>query len=117
VKRRTGPKGGKGKYRPAVNHSELYKHMVRAIYVTGKQRGYPFREGAAKSSQKIARAQLIKWGYARRSSKAGGIPDRRRIQMTSKGQKRSFFRHANEPTAVKKAKDMDYQAIVARDPL
>lgn len=116
-KRRRGPKGKLGKYKPAVNQSDLYKHMVRAIYVTGKQRGYPFREGPAKSSQKIARAQLIKWGYARRSSKAGGIPDRRRIQLTPKGQKRSFFRHGNEPRGVKRAKDMDYMNIVAQDPL
>jgi hypothetical protein len=117
VKRRKGPKGGKGVYKPAVSHADLYKHMTRAIYVGGKQRGYPFREGASKSSQKIARAMLIKWGYAKRASKKGGIPDRRRIEMTPKGQKRSFMRHAHEPTGVKRAKDLDYQAIVARNPL
>jgi hypothetical protein len=117
VKRRQGPKGRKGVYKPSVSHADLYKHMTRAIYVGGKQRGYAFREGASKSSQKIARAMLIKWGYAKRATKKGGIPDRRRIEMTPKGQKRSFMRHAHEPTGVKRAKDLDYQAIVARSPL
>lgn len=116
-KRRKGPKGKPGKYRPVVNHSDLYKHMVRAIYVNGKQRGYSFREGPALSSQKIARAMLIKWGYAKRAASEGGAKDRRRIELTPKGQKRSFFRHASEPTAVKRAKDMDYMGITAQSPL
>lgn len=117
VKRRTGPRGGKAQYRPAVSNSEMYKHVVRAIYVTGKANGYAFREGPARSSQKIARGKMIKWGYAKRASKAGGVPDRRRIELTGKGQQRSFRRHANEPVAVKRAKDLDYQAIVSQDPL
>lgn len=116
-RRRQGPKGKPGKYKPAVAHADLYKHMVRAIYVNGKQRGYAFRETPALSSQKIARAMLIKWGYAKRASKAGGVPDRRRIEMTPKGQKRSFFRHSSEPSGVKRAKDMDYMNIVAQSPL
>jgi len=117
VKRRLGPKGKPGKYKPTISQADLYKHMTRAIYISGKKRSYPFRHGAALSSQKIARGQLIKWGYAKRASKAGGVPDRRRIEMTPKGQKRSFMRHSMEPTAVKRAKDLDYQAIVAQNPL
>jgi hypothetical protein len=116
-KRMVGPKGGKAKYRPAVSHSDMYKHVVRAIYVNGKARGYQFRENPAVSSQKIARAKMIKWGYAKRMSSKGGVADRRRIQLTGKGQSRSFRRHANEPIGVKRAKDLDYQAIVSRSPL
>ena len=44
----------------AVSQSDFYKHVVRAVYNSGTQRGYPFRGTPEKSSQAIARAQLIK---------------------------------------------------------
>lgn len=100
-----------------VSQSDMYKHVVRAIYVTGKQNGYPFSGTAAKSSQAIARAKMIKWGYARRTKKKGGVPDRFVITLTPKGQQRNKKKHVREPRAVRAAKGRDYRAIVATDPL
>jgi hypothetical protein len=94
----------------------MYQHVVRAIYVNGTQRGYAFRESPAVSSQKIARAKMIKWGYGKRATKKGGIPDRRRIALTGKGSRRTF-KHAKEPPAVLKAKQADYDNIVRRGPV
>lgn len=101
----------------AVNQSDFYKHVVRAIYNTGTQTGYPFRGTAAKSSQAIARGKMIKWKYARRAKKKGGVPDRYAIALTGAGVNRNKRKHRREPRVVRIAKDRDYQAIVAMDPL
>lgn len=116
IQRGLGPKGRPGKFKPAVSHSAMYQHVVRAIYVNGTQRGYAFRESPAVSSQKIARAKMIKWGYAKRATKKGGITDRRRIALTGKGSRRTIGHHAKEPPAVLKAKSQDYANIVRRGP-
>ncbi len=102
--------------KPDVNTSAMYKHVVRAIYNNGKRRGYNFRKSASRSSQEMARRQMIKWGYAMRKKKKGGIPDRRGINLTNKGKRRSST-HSREGAGILRAKDSDYRAIVARDPL
>lgn len=99
-----------------VNQSDFYKHVVRAIYVTGIKNGYPFRGTPAKSAQQIARAKMIKWGYASRASKKGGVPDKLSIKLTGAGIKRGK-KHQGEPRVIRVAKDRDYRSIVATDPL
>lgn len=114
--RRLGPKGRPGKYKPAVSHAAMYKHMVRAIYQRGKKTGYAFQHSPAKSSQMIARAKMVQWKYAKRRKSKGGTPDRRMIELTGKGRARDWGQHLKEPYAVRVAKDRDYYAITGRDP-
>jgi len=117
VLRRKGPKGKPGKYKAAVSHANMYKHMVRAIYVRGKRTGYKFHHSPAKSSQMIARRKMVQWQYAKRRKSKGGVPDRRMIELTGKGRTRDWQRHTQgEPYAVRVAKDRDYYAITGRDP-
>lgn len=104
------------KKRGPLNTSTFYQHVVRAIYNTGLTTGYPFRGTPEKSSQAIARAKMIQWGYARRKQNKGGIPDRRSITLTPKGVVRNR-KHQKEPGGTKAAKARSYQYIYNRDPL
>jgi hypothetical protein len=106
-----------GQSKQAVNVSNMYQHMVRAIYNRGISTGYGFKKGASRSSQEIARRKMIQWGYAGRKKKQGGIPDRRGIKLTTKGKNRSSRRHSREGSATLAAKAAEYNNIVARDPL
>jgi len=107
-------KGGREIDKKAVNRSTMYKHVVRAIHDSGKRRGYSFRKSPGRSSQEMARQQMINWGYAMSKTDRGGIPDRRLIKLTPKGKRRSSV-HAREPKGMLAKKELDYQRIVARD--
>jgi hypothetical protein len=107
-----------GRLKGAVNYSNMYKHMVRAIHNSVVDRGYPTRGTPAKASQAIARGRMIKYGYAKRKKKEGGVADRFGIELTGKGVNRNWRRHTTaEPRGVTIHKDRDYWAIIATDPL
>jgi hypothetical protein len=100
----------------AINHSDFYRHVVRAIYNRIKATGYPTRGTPAHSSQAIARGRMIDWGYARAKTTRGGVDDERTMKLTPMGQARNIRKHAKEGSAKRRAKQADYDAIVARDP-
>lgn len=111
--RKKKKRGRPKKKKDVVNRSEMYKHMVDAIYKSIKKTGYKTRGTPETAAQMIARGQMIKHGYAKRRSKAGGIPDRRKIKLTAKGKKRSR-KHAGEPRSVRLKKDRLFKKIVKK---
>lgn len=99
-----------------VGNSTMYKHVVRAVYNSLIKRGSATRGSPEQAAQKIARRQMIKWGYARRKKVAGGGRDRLQIALTGRGKKASM-RHAREPASVRRRKDRDFWRIAKSDPL
>jgi hypothetical protein len=120
--------------KPRVSDAVMYKHMVRAIYHSLKGReardraaGYIKRRPVTKygrkisgsseiGAQKIARSVLVKYGYAGRRKRQGGVRDRTMISLTGKGKQRNL-KHRREPKDQKDRKSAEYWQIVGTDPL